>query len=74
LFYPKGACVYDGEKGDGSVPTSHWDIDFNGKYDIPTDDGAVIFLKMWRKDALEQFIEKAEAMSIFRGKLSVISE
>ena len=74
LFYQKGACVYDGEKGDGSVPTSHWDIDFNGKYDIPTDDGAVVFLKMWRKDALEQFIEKTEAMSIFRGKLSVISE
>ena len=74
LFYPKDACVYDGERGDGSAPTSHWDIDFNGKYDIQTDDGAVVFLKMWRKDALEQFIEKAEAMSIFRGKLSVISE
>lgn len=74
LFYPKGACVYDGEKGDGSVPTSRWDIDFNGKYDIQTDEGSVVFLKMWRKNALEQFIEKAEAMSIFQGKLSVISE
>lgn len=74
LFYPKDACIYDGEKGDGSVPTSHWDIDFNGKYDIQTDDGPVVFLKMWRKDALEQFIEKAEAMPIFQGKLSVVSE
>lgn len=74
LFYPKDACVYDGEKGDGSVPTSHWDIDFNGKYDIQTDNGPVCFLKMWRKDALEQFIEKAEAMPIFQGKLSVVSE
>ena len=74
LFYPKDSCIYDGEKGDGSVPTSHWDIDFNGKYDIQTDDGPVVFLKMWRKDALEQFIEKAEAMPIFQGKLSVVSE
>lgn len=74
LFYPKNGCVYDGEKGDGSAPTSHWDIDFNGKYDIQTDQGPVTFLKMWRKDALEQFIEKASAMSIFDGKLSVISE
>ena len=74
LFYPKDACIYDGEKGDGSVPTSHWDIDFNGKYDIQTDDGPVVFLKMWRKDALEHFIEKAEAMPIFHGKLSIVSE
>lgn len=74
LFYPKNGCVYDGEKGDGSVPTSHWDIDFNGKYDIQTEEGPVTFLKMWRKDALEQFIEKATAMAIFDGKLSVISE
>lgn len=74
LFYPKNGCVYDGEKGDGSVPTSHWDIDFNGKYDIQTEEGPVTFLKMWRKDALESFIEKATAMAIFDGKLSVISE
>ena len=74
LFYPKNACIYDGEKGDGSVPTSHWDIDFNGKYDIMTADGPVVFLKMWRKEALEQFIAEAEAMSIFQGKLSVVSE
>lgn len=74
LFYPKNGCVYDGKKGDGSVPTSHWDIDFNGKYDIQTDGGPVTFLKMWRKDALESFIEKATAMAIFQGKLSVISE
>lgn len=74
LFYPKNGCVYDGEKGDGSVPTSHWDIDFNGKYDIQTEGGPVTFLKMWRKDALESFIEKATAMAIFQGKLSVISE
>ena len=74
LFYPKDSCIYDGEKGDGSVPTSHWDIDFNGKYDIQTDDGPVVFLKMWRKDALELFIEKAEAMPIFQGKLNVVSE
>ena len=74
LFYPKNCCVYDGEKGDRSAPTSHWDIDFNGKYDIQTEEGPVTFLKMWRKDALESFIEKATAMSIFQGKLSVISE
>ena len=74
LFYPKGGCLYDGEKGDGSIPTSHWDIDFNGKYDIRTDEGPVVFLKMWRKDALEQFIEKTEAMAIFQGKLSVVAE
>ena len=74
LFYLKDNCHYDGEKGDGSVPTSQWDIDFNGKYDIQTDEGPVIFLKMWRKDALEQFIEKVVKMAIFRGKLSVVSE
>ena len=74
LFYPKASCVYDGEKGDGSVPTSRWDIDFKGKYDIQTDEGPIVFLKMWRKDALEQFIEKAQAMELFRGKLSVIPE
>lgn len=73
LFYPKNACVYDGEKGDGSKPTSNWDIDFNGKYDLQTKDGEVVFLKMWRKDGLEHLIKKVEKAKLFpEGTLNIV--
>ena len=73
LFYPKNACVYDGEKGDGSKPTSNWDIDFNGKYDLQTKDGEVVFLKMWRKDGLEHLIKKVEEAKLFpEGTLNIV--
>ena len=73
LFYPKNACVYDGEKGDGSKPTSNWDIDFNGKYDLQTKDGEVVFLKMWRKDGLEHLIKKVEEAKLFpEGALNIV--
>ncbi len=74
LFYAKNECVYDGEKGDGSKPTSNWDIDFNGKYDIETADGPVVLLKMWRKDGLEHFIKKVEDAKLFHtGTLNVVA-
>ena len=72
LFYAKGNCTYDGPKGDGSVPTSKWDIDAS-KYSIDTDDGPVIFLKMWRKDGLEHFIEEVQKAGLFpEGSLNVV--
>ena len=74
LFYPKSACVYDGENGDGSEVTSHWDIDLSGKYDFATVDGPVVFLKKWRKPDLEHFVDKALEMPIFGGKLNVVPE
>lgn len=65
LFYIDGNCTYDGIKGDGSVPTSKWDIDAS-KYKIEhTQDGTVIFLKMWRKDGLEHFIEEIQKANLF---------
>ena len=65
LFYIDGNCTYDGIKGDGSVPTSKWDIDAS-KYKIEhTEDGTVIFLKMWRKDGLEHFIEEIQKAKLF---------
>lgn len=73
LFYPKNACVYDGEKGDGSTPTSCWDVDFNGKYNLQTKDGEVVFLKMWRKDGLEHLIKKVEEAKLFpEGTLNIV--
>ena len=72
LFYPKGNCTYDGPKGDGSVPTSKWDIDAS-KYYIDTVDGPVIFLKMWRKDGLEHFIEEVQKAGLFpNGSLNIV--
>lgn len=73
LFYPKDECIYDGEKGDKSKPTSNWDIDFKGKYDIQTKNGPVIFLKMWRKDGLEHFVKKVEESELFPGVLNVVA-
>lgn len=73
LFYAKNACVYDGEKGDGSTPTSCWDVDFNGKYNLQTKDGEVVFLKMWRKDGLEHLIKKVEEAKLFpEGALNIV--
>ncbi|MBR1433850.1 MAG: hypothetical protein IJ584_01910, partial [Bacteroidales bacterium] len=74
LFYPKSACVYDGENGDGSEVAGHWDIDLSGRYDIATADGPVVFLKKWRKSDLEQFVDKALEIPIFGGKLNVVAE
>ena len=72
LFYAKDNCTYDGPKGDGSVPTSKWDIDAS-RYMIDTEDGPVIFLKMWRKDGLEHFIEEVQKAGLFpEGSLNVV--
>ena len=72
LFYLDGGCHYDGPKGDGSVPTSKWDIDVK-RYFIHTKDGKVIFLKMWRKDCLEHFIQSVDEAKLFpEGALSVV--
>ena len=72
LFYLDGDCRYDGPNGDGSVPTSKWDIDAK-KYCIDTKDGNVIFLKMWRKDGLEHFIQAVEEAKLFpEGALNVV--
>lgn len=72
LFYLDGDSHYDGPNGDGSVPTSKWDIDAK-KYFIDTKDGKVIFLKMWRKDGLEHFIQAVDDAKLFTdGALNVV--
>ena len=72
LFYLDGDSHYDGPNGDGSVPTSKWNIDAK-KYFIDTKDGKVIFLKMWRKDGLEHFIQAVDDAKLFTdGALNVV--
>lgn len=72
LFYLEGDCHYDGPNGDESVPTSKWDIDVQ-KYSISTKDGRVVFLKMWRKDGLEHFIQAVNETQLFPdGALNVV--
>lgn len=64
LFYKKDSCKCDGPKGDNGAPSSKWDID-EKKYFIATEDGPVLFLKMWRKDGLEHFIEEIQKAKLF---------
>ena len=72
LFYAMDNCICDGPKGDNGAPSSKWDID-KKKYVISTEDGPVLFLKMWRKDGLEHFIEEIQKAGLFpAGALNIV--
>lgn len=63
---------YDGTEAEGPVQ-GNWDFDKKGNYNIETtDDKIVTMLKMWRKDALEYFIEEIKKHQLFKGTLDVV--
>lgn len=75
LFYDRdgeNSIIYDGTEGNHQKPTSNWDFDSKGRYDICTEGGKVIFLKMWRKSCLEHFIKKVTDAKLFEGTINVV--
>lgn len=73
LFYEAvNTFEYDGTEAEGPVQ-GNWDFDKKGNFDIETTDGKkVTMLKMWRKDALEHFIEKVNTNKLFNRTLDVV--